>query len=403
MSGHAGRAHALLSASSAHRWLACTPSARLEEQFPDTASDAARKGTLAHELAELKLRHYFRTTDFTRAKFTRAANKLKKQELWQDEMDGWTEEYLDFVKSAALAYPSEPHVDIERRVDFSAYAQEGAGIADCILVSGRQIHVIDFKSGAKPVSAVKNPQLMLYALGAYEVYKIFYPIDQVRLSIVQPALPDGASDWMCELDELLEFGEYVKERAALAWAGEGVFAPGAETCLYCRANARCHARADWNVRLTFQVGKKPPLISNAEMGEYLRQGEDVARWLSDLKDLALTECLAGREVPGWKAVEGRSQRAFTDVDAAFAALKEGGIAEEVLWERKPLTLAQVEKTVGKKTFTELVGPMVVRQPGKPALAPESDRREAITNQVSAEEAFSEIIDKNNDINREDKK
>ena len=326
-------------------------------------------------------------------------------------MDGWTEDYLDYIKAAALAYPSEPHIDIERRVDFSAYAQEGAGIADCILVSGRQIHVIDLKSGTKPVSAVKNPQLMLYALGAYEIYKMFYPIDQVRLSIVQPTLPDGASDWVCTLDELLRFGEYVKERAALAWEGKGMFAPGAETCLYCRANARCHARADWNVRMAFQAGKKPPLISNAEMGEYLRQGEDVARWLSDLKDLALSECLAGREVPGWKAVEGRSQRAFADLDAAFAALKEGGIAEEVLWERKPLTLAQVEKVVGKKTFAELVGSMVVRPAGKPALAPESDRREAITNQVSAEEAFSGVNDKNNDVdndinrvvNKEDKK
>lgn len=398
MSGHAGRAHALLSASSAHRWLACTPSARLEEQFPDTTSEAAREGTLAHELAELKLRHYFRTTDFTRAKFTRAANKLKKQELWQDEMDGWTEEYLDFMKSAALAYHSEPHVDIERRVDFSAYVPEGFGTADCILISGGQLHVIDFKYGkGVPVSAEKNPQLMLYALGAFEAYKIIYPVNTVRLSIVQPRLSDGASDWMCTLDELLEFGAYVKERAALAIKGEGEYAPSESACRFCRAKAHCRARADWNVRLAFQVGKKPPLISNAEMGEYLRQGEDVARWLSDLKDLALAECLAGREVPGWKAVEGRSQRAFTDMDAAFAALKEGGIAEEVLWERKPLTLAQVEKTVGKKTFTELVGPMVVKQPGKPALAPESDKREAITNQVSAEEAFSGIIVVNNDI------
>lgn len=401
MSGHAGRAHALLSASSAHRWLACTPSARLEEQFPDTTSDAAREGTLAHELAELKLRHYFFTTELTRAKFTRAVNKLKKQELWENEMDGYTEEYLDYVKSVALAYPLEPHVAIEKRVDFASYVPEGFGTADCVMVSGRQLHVVDFKYGkGVPVSAEKNPQLMLYALGAYEAYKILYPVDQVRVSIVQPRLSDGTSDWTCTLDELLRFGEYVKGRAALAIKGEGEYAPSESACRFCRAKAHCRARADWNVRLAFRVGKKPPLISNAEMGEYLRQGEDVARWLSDLKDLALAECLAGREVPGWKAVEGRSQRAFTDMDAAFTALKEGGIAEEILWERKPLTLAQVEKTVGKKTFTELVGSMVVKQPGKPALAPESDRREAITNKASAEEAFSEIIDKNKGINND---
>ncbi len=398
MSGHAERAHALLSASSAHRWLACTPSARLEEQFPDTTSDAAREGTLAHELAELKLRHHFFTTDFTRAKFTRAVNKLKKQELWQDEIDGHTEEYLDFVKSTALAYPSEPHVDIERRWDLSVYVPEGFGTADCTLIGGGRLHVIDFKYGkGVPVSAEKNPQLMLYALGAFEAYKIIYPVNTVHLSIVQPRLSDGTSDWMCTLDELLDFGAYVKERAALAIKGEGEYAPSESVCRFCRAKAHCRARADWNVRLAFQVGKKPPLISNAEMGEYLRQGEDVAKWLSDLKDLALAECLAGHEVPGWKAVEGRSQRAFADLDAAFEALKKGGIAEEILWERRPLTLAQVEKVVGKKTFAELVGPMVVRPAGKPALAPESDKREAITNKVSAEEAFSGINAKNNDI------
>lgn len=401
MSGHAERAHALLSASSAHRWLACTPSARLEEQFPDTTSEAAREGTLAHELAELKLRHYFFTVDFGRAKFTRAVNKLKKQELWKDEMDRHTEEYLDYVRSVALAYPSEPHVDIERRWDLTAYVPEGFGTADCTMISGRQLHVIDFKYGkGVPVSAEKNPQLMLYALGAYEAYKILYPVDSVRLSIVQPRLPDSNSEWSCTLGELLEFGTYVKERAALAMKGEGEFAPGAETCRFCRAKAHCRARADWNIRLAFQVGKKPPLISNAEMGEYLRQGEDVAKWLSDLKDLALSECLAGREVPGWKAVEGRSQRAFTDMDAAFEALKQGGIAEEILWERKPLTLAQVEKAVGKKPFAEMVGSLVVKQPGKPALVPESDKREAITSKASAEEAFSGIMDKNNDINND---
>lgn len=401
MSGHAGRAHALLSASSAHRWLACTPSARLEEQFPDTTSAAAEEGTLAHELAELKLRNHFHASDFTKAKFTRAANKLKKQKLWENEMDGYTEDYLDFVKSAALACPSEPHVDIEKRVDFAAYVPEGFGTADCVMVSGRQLHVIDFKYGkGVSVSAERNPQLMLYALGAYEAYKLLYRVDSVRLSIVQPRLSDGASEWTCTLGELLAFGERVKERAALAIKGEGEYAPGESTCRFCRARAHCRARADWNVRLAFQVGKKPPLISNAEMGEYLRQGEDVAKWLSDLKELALSECLAGREVPGWKAVEGRSQRAFTDMDAAFEALKQGGIAEEILWERKPLTLAQVEKAVGKKAFAELVGSMVVRPAGKPALAPESDKREAITGKASAEEAFSGMVDKDNDINND---
>lgn len=388
--GHAERTHALLSASSAHRWLYCTPSARLEERFPDQTSEAASEGTLAHELAELKLRNYFQTVEFGKVKYARAVNKLKKNELWQNEMDEYTDEYLDYVKAQAMAFKSLPSAAVEKQVDFSRWVPDGFGTADCILIGGGIIHVIDFKYGKSPegrVSAEGNPQMALYALGAYETYKLLYPISEIRMSIVQPRLPDGISEWHCPLDELLAFGDYVKERAELAFRGEGDFQPGDRTCRYCRARGRCRARADENVKLAFDIGKKPPLITNEEMGEYLKQGTDVARWLSDLQDLALRECLMGNEVPGWKAVEGRGSREWTDLDAAFTKLTESGIREEILWERKPLTLAQVEKTVGKKLFEETVGDMVVKKPGKPALAAESDKRPAITNKMTAAEAF----------------
>lgn len=390
--GHEDRLHSLLSASGAYRWLACTPSARLEEQFPDTASPAAKEGTLAHELAELKLQNYFSTVDFGKQKFTRAVNKLKKDELWQDEMDGYTEEYLDYVKTQAMAFVNMPSVSIEKRVDFSKYVPDGFGTADCILIGGGILHVIDFKYGKNPdgrVEAEGNPQMALYALGAYETYKLLYPVSEIRMSIVQPRLPDGISEWSCPLKELLAFGKYASERAALAVKGEGDFRPGEKTCRFCRARGLCRARADENVRLAFDIGKKPPLITNAEMGEYLRQGAGVAKWLSDLQDCALKECLAGKEVPGWKAVEGRGSREWTDMDAAFAKLTESGIREEILWERKPLTLAQVEKAIGKKIFEETVGDMTIKKPGKPTLAEESDKRPAITNKISAAEAFKE--------------
>lgn len=390
--GHKDRPHALLSASGAHRWLVCTPSARLEEQFPDTTSGAAQEGTLAHELAELKVRNYFYSVDFGKRRLTAAVNKLKKNVLWQEEMGGYTDEYLDYIKSAAFALSSPPYVAIEKQVDFGAYVPEGFGTADCILIGGGVLHVIDFKYGKSPdgrVTAEGNPQLALYALGAYEAYKLFYLIQEVKFTIVQPRLPDGISEWGCPISELLAWGEHVKERAALAIKGEGEFKPGDKTCRYCRAKARCRARADRNVELAFSqdFGKKPDLLTYEELGLYLTQGTDVFKWLSDIQDAALSACLAGKSVPGWKAVEGRGKRDWTDMDEAFIRLQEKGIPEEVLWERKPLTLAGVETAIGKKLFAEYVGDMVIKSPGKPTLVAESDKRAAITNKVTAAEAF----------------
>lgn len=190
------------------------------------------------------------------------------------------------------------------------------------------------------------------------------------------------------VDDLLKFGEYVKERAALAVKGSGDYAPGKDTCRFCRASAQCRARAEENVRLAFFTDKLPPLISNEEVGQYLEKGEDVAKWLEKLKEYAVKECLAGNDVPGWKAVEGKSMRDWTDMDTAFETLIKGGIApKEMLWEKKPLTLSQIEKMVGKKDFQDAVGKFVIKKPGKPALVKESDKRPAITNKVTAAEAF----------------
>lgn len=389
---HAKRDHALLSASSAHRWLACTPSAKLEEQFPDTTSDAAREGTLAHELAELKLRHYFYTTDFGKRKLTAAVKKLQKEELWQDEMMGYTDLYLDYIKTVALADRVRGMAEIEKRVDFGKWVPGGFGTADCLLLKGSQLHVIDFKYGkGVPVSAENNPQMMLYALGARDLYSLLYHFEEFHLHIIQPRI-DNVSEWVCSEKELLEFGAYAKERAKLAIEGAGEFCPGESQCRFCRARATCRARAEENVRLAFgpDMGKLPPLISSEDAGRYLLMGEDVKNWLDDLKEWALGECLSGREVPGWKAVEGRGSREWTDMDAAFEKLMKSGITEEaMLYERKPLTLAQVEKLVGKKDFQEAVGEFVVKNPGKPALVKESDKREAIINRVTAAEAFKE--------------
>lgn len=404
--GHEERSHAILSASGARRWIACPPSALLEAQFPDTTSESAAEGTLAHELAEAKVKNYFLLDGFSKRKLNAFIKNLKEKELWDDEMLRHTDTYLDYIRSAALGFKHDPGKRVECRVYFGKYTHaemrnppsdtEGFGTADCILIGGGLIHVIDFKYGKSPdgrVDAVENPQMILYALGAYETCRLLYPVDTIRMTIVQPRLPDGISEWEISLEQLLEYGSRIRERAFLAWKRDGGFHPDDKTCRYCRAKGVCRARADRNVQLAFSdsLGKRPPLISNEEMGEYLRRGTDVARWLSDLQDCALSECLAGRQVPGWKAVEGRGSRDWTDMDQAFGALQAAGIQEAMLWERKPLTLAQVEKTVGKKEFAEYAGAYVVKKPGKPTLVQETDKRPAVTAAVTAEEAFAEVL------------
>ena len=386
MAGHKDRAHALLSASGAHRWMNCTPSAVLESEFPDTTSEAAKEGTLAHEMAEAKLQHLFNTQSYRKATLTRTLNKIKKNELYQPEMDGYTDDYVAYIRKAAMEFEKTPYIAIEKRLDLTAYIPDGFGTADCVMIGERTLHIIDLKYGkGVPVSAEDNPQLLIYALGALEAYKMLFAIDTVKISIVQPRI-DNTNSSAYSVSLLRDWGEDVKELANIAIKGEGDYAPG-DWCRFCRARQQCRARADKNIELAFDVGKKPPLITNDEVGEYLRKGEDVAKWLTELQDYALTECLAGRDVDGYKAVEGRGSRAWIDMDAAFEAIIEEGTDEAMLYERKPLTLAQVEKLMGKAHFADVAGEYVVKSPGKPTLVPSTDKRQAITNKITADEAF----------------
>lgn len=386
MTEHSQRAHALLSASGAHRWLNCTPSARLEAQFPDTTSEAAKEGTLAHEIAEVKVRNYFQTLDYGKTWLNKELAKFKKRKLYAPEMDGYTNDYVDYCRAAALDWENLPYIDVEKKLDLSGYVPEGFGTADLILIGGNKLRIIDLKYGkGVPISAERNPQLMLYALGAYDAYSMLYDIQEVELSIFQPRI-DNTSSWSVSIKDLLAFGELVKEKAAIAIKGEGEQTPG-DWCRFCRARAQCRARAEKNVEFAFKSHDTPELMTLDEIGGYLERGEDVARWLKDLQEYALSQCLAGHEVAGWKAVEGRGSRDWTDQEEAFKRLEEKGIDEAMLYERKPLSLAQTEKLVGKKEFAETVGDLVVKKPGKPTLVPETDKRTAITNITTAAEAF----------------
>lgn len=380
--------HALLSASSAHRWLHCTGSPLLEKEFPDTTSVYAQEGTLAHELCELKLKKY--TTVMPKGTYTRAHNKILKSELWQNEMESTSETYLEYVKGIMLACEIAPAVLIEKRVDFSRYVPEGFGTADCLILAGETLHVIDYKHGkGVVVDADHNPQMMLYALGAMDELSLLYRFKSVHMVIVQPRV-NNISEFTMTADELTEWGEsVVKPKAEAAISGNGEFEAG-DWCRFCRAKRQCKTRYESNDSLYPELSERhdPRLITLAELGEYLKRGKDMAAWLEDMKEYALSESLAGADVPGWKAVEGRGSRAFTDTDAAVDTLIKNGIDESVLYERRVLTLAQMEKAVGKKAFGELVGDLVVKNPGKPTLVEESDKRPKITNQPTAADVFN---------------
>lgn len=384
------RKHALLSASSAHRWLACAPSARLEEQFPDSESEHAKEGTLAHEICELKVSQKFIKKQ-SAATFKKKLKKLKENELYQKEMDGYTEEYLDYISSIVYSFDQTPYVAVEKQVDYSHVAPEGFGTCDCIIIGGDTMHIIDFKYGkGVHVSAGGNPQLKLYAAGALKAYGMLYPIKSVVMHIVQPRI-DNNSQVELLVEDLELWTKQIKPWAEQAYKGEGEFKPSEETCRFCRARNTCRARANKNLELAKEEFKMPPLLSNDEVGAILKKGRDIKQWVADLEEWTLKELLKGGMVAGWKAVEGRSTRAFADQEKAFKILIGSGIDEALLYERKALTLASVEKLIGKKEFNELLSDQVVKPQGKPTLAPQEDKREAITLRTSAEEDFKEEI------------
>ena len=389
--------HAILSPSSAERWIHCPPSAVINAEAPRTDTVYTREGTLAHAVCELKARKYF-LTGIGPKKFKTAMDKFRADELWADEMEGHTDTYLDALKDIAAGFKAPPHVALEQRVDFSEYVPDGYGTADCLMIGqvegldGDVLHVIDFKYGkGVEVSAENNPQMMLYALGALLDYMPIYDIFHVRMTIVQPRIKREPDSWELEARSLLHWANAVVDPAAkLAAKGEGEYAEG-DWCRFCAARGSCRARAEANLEAARMDFKLPPQLTDSEVAEALTLGKRLKSWLSDLEEYALTACLDGREIPGFKAVEGRAVRAWTNQEEAFTAARAAGIPEEMLYERKPVTLAGLEKLMGRKAFTEAMKPFATIPPGKPTLVRAEDKRPAITNRSTAEEDFGEEI------------
>lgn len=382
--------HAKLSASGAHRWINCPGSVVLEENFEDQGSEYAKEGTLAHSVAELKLQKYF-MKGIGPKKFKAAMDKFKESEYWQDEMDKYTDLYFDEIKKRALAFKDLPYVNIEERVNFSNWVPEGFGTCDCIMIYGDTMQVIDLKYGkGVPVSPEENPQLMLYGLGAYNAYSMFYDIKNIRLTIIQPRL-DSILDWELSIDDLLKFGEKIKPIADEAYHGSKKLKEG-EHCRFCKAKSRCPARASKMFEAVEELKpvmkKDLALISNEDISKYLKESIGLIDWIKDLEDEALKSILAGEEIPGYKAVEGRSNRAFADQDKAFEILQESGFDEAMLYERKPLSLSRLEKLVGKKEFGEILKDQIIKPQGKPTLVEESDKRDPYVKDLGFEEVIN---------------
>lgn len=382
------RAHALLSASGAMKWINCPPSARLEEKFPEQTSEYAEEGTLAHNICELKLRKLFTETGMSDATYKRRLNKLKKHEKYQKEMDGHTDAYVEYISGIAYSCQPAPSIAIEKRLEYGAYAREGFGKADCIIIAGTHLHVVDFKYGKGiPVYADHNPQMLMYALGAVSTYGFIYPIQQISVHICQPRVKEEASCFTISLEELVEWGEtIVKPAAQLAWDGAGEFKQGdwCDKC-FCKAGGCCEHRAEENLQILDRADMPVGALSVSEIGEILTKGKFLVAWYKKVEKYAMDSLMKGYEIPGWKVVEGRSIREITDVDAAFDALVQAGYEEDLLYSSKPITLTEVEALIDKE-HKAILEPYINKPQGKPTLAEVSDSRKTFVD-TSAEQAF----------------
>lgn len=386
-------AHALLSASGSSRWLSCPPSARLEEHEPNTSSVFAQEGTLAHEIGELALRAY--AGEFTKATHTRRLNKLKKNELFCPDMLGHVQVYVEFVTERYLMakkHTPDAQLIIEQRLDFSEYVPEGFGTGDALIIADNTIEVIDFKYGkGVSVSADNNSQMMLYGLGALSGYEMLYDIQNIHLTVVQPRL-QNISEFSIDSDSLYNWGKGVKKIAEIAFKGEGEFEPGSH-CRFCRVKAKCKVYADEQMELAKYEFKKSPFLEDTDISDILSRAADFKKWIKAVEEFALDQAVNhGQGYPGYKLVEGKSNRKYTDQDKVLKVLLSKDYEEALLHKPKELLgITAMEKLVGKKPFNELLSDLVIKPQGKPTLVPESDKRSAWHSESEAKNDFADEI------------
>ena len=374
--------HAILSASGAHRWLECTPAARLELEFKDQESTAAAQGTAAHNLCEHKLK-----------KALHIRSKRPVSEFNDDEMEEHSDAYVEYVLEQLEEVKKnckDPLVLIEERLDFSCYVPEGFGTADTIIIGDKNLHIIDMKYGQGIlVYAEDNPQMKLYALGALASYESLYDIEEVTMHIFQPRR-ENVSAWTISVDELKKWAENdLVPKAKLAFKGEGEYLPG-DWCTFCRAAVKCRARADEKLRLAQSEFKLPPLLTDNEIEEILSKLSDLTKWANDIVAYATDAAVNhGKEWSGFKVVEGRSNRKYKDEDKVAEVAKANGYKD--IYRTSLITLTEMEKLMGKQKFKDILGDFIIKPPGKPTLVPLSDKRQAL-NVSSAKTEFNKIME-----------
>lgn len=362
------KGHAILSASSSERWLNCPPSARLCEAYEDKGSDYAAEGTDAHALCEFRLKQ---------ALGIPAESPIENLSWYSEEMEdcaaGYAAYVLELLETAKQTC-SDPVVMIEQRVDFSRWVPGGFGTGDCICIAEGLLNIVDLKYGTGiEVNAGHNPQMMLYALGALEIFDGIYDIDTVRMTIYQPR-KSNISVYEMAKDELLEWADTgLKQKAQLAYEGQGEFNCG-EWCRFCKAKAECRERAEANLALAKYDFEEPALLADEEIADILGKVDALTAWASDVKEYALQQAVSGKQWSGWKLVEGRSNRKYTDDAVVAAAVESAGFDP---YERKVLGITAMQKLLGKTRFEELLALYIEKPQGKPTLVPESDKRPSI--------------------------
>lgn len=371
--------HALLGASSSHRWLECWPSARVERQYSDRSSDFAAEGSLAHAIAAKKLKERI-----GQAAFSEIAEIRKLSQYLTGEMEEYTEEYADFVMSrfeeARERTPKgrqQPQIFIEQRLDYSRYAEGGFGTGDAVIVSHDTVEIIDLKYGkGVAVDARDNSQMKLYALGAMDFFDYAYDFKEVRMTIYQPRI-GNISSWETQAHDIKRWGEEtVYPIARFAWEGKGVRKSG-EWCRFCRAKGDCPRFAADSVAVGL-VNPNAERLTPSEISALLGEIPAIKDWVKAIEDRSLDMALQGTDIPGYKIVEGRSNRKITDTDRVASALRGLGAEDADIFRPRELkTLTDLEKIFGKKRFTQACGDYIEKPAGKPTLVPDGDKREAM--------------------------
>lgn len=371
--------HSILSASSAARWMACPPSAKLNAMVEDTGSDFVREGTCAHELCEYKVRKMLGE---------KVQNPTENLDFYDSEMEDCANEYANYINeciSATKEKCSDPIVLVEQRLDFSAYVPGGFGTGDCVIVADDTLYVIDFKYGkGVEVSAENNPQMKLYALGTLALFDGIYDIENISMTIFQPRL-NSVSVSEITKEELLGWAENtLKPIAELAAKGEGEFKAG-EHCRFCKVKATCRKRAEYNLELAKYEFVVPDTLEPIEIAAILSKADELASWVNDVKEYALQQALSGVEYDGFKVVEGRSVRKYKDEKAVAETVAKAGFDP---FEKTVLGITAMTKLLGKAKFEELLGGLITKPQGKPTLVPVSDKRAALN---TAADDFKEDV------------